>query len=69
MGNKVAANQAIQGALALNPTNAIAYLHKAAILFEQNDHPGAEAAWRIAKRLDPRVQRLIRNWRLFSQIN
>ncbi len=63
-GNTVAANQAIKGALALNPTSAIAHFYQATILYAQNDFKDAEIAWQKAKELDPKLPKLVRTWRL-----
>nr|WP_277922586.1 tetratricopeptide repeat protein [Coleofasciculus sp. FACHB-1120] len=77
LNNKVAANNAIQDALA-QKKNAIAYFYQGAILHRQNDLEGAKAAWRQAKILDPIVQKFIPNghllnlkvnWHLFQRNN
>jgi tetratricopeptide (TPR) repeat protein len=64
MGNQVAANQAIQGALAVNHSNAIAHFYEGAILYAQNDLKDAAVAWQKAKELDPTLPKLARTWRL-----
>lgn|GEM_PF-4267724 len=65
MGNHEAANQAIQDALTQNP-NAIAYLYQGAIFHKQNDLKGAKVSLRNAIELDPRVQKLIKTFKLFE---
>ena len=64
MGNTVAANQAIQGALALNPTSAIAHFYQGTILYAQNHLKDAAVAWQKAKELDPTLPKLVSTWRL-----
>ena len=66
MGNKAAANQAIQGVLALNPTKALAHFYQGAILYAQDELKDAEGAWQKAKELDPGLPRLIPTWRALS---
>jgi cytochrome c-type biogenesis protein CcmH/NrfG len=64
MGNNVAANTAIKGVLALNPSNAIAHLYQGAILYAQDEFNDAEVALQKAKQLDPKLPELVRTRRL-----
>jgi tetratricopeptide (TPR) repeat protein len=64
MGNKVAANQAIQGVLAVHPNNAIAHFYQGTILYAQNHLKDATVAWQKAKELDPTLPKLASTWRL-----
>lgn len=64
MGNKVAANQAIQGVLAVHPNNAIAHFYQGTILYAQNQLKDATVAWQKAKELDPNLSKPVRTWKL-----
>jgi cytochrome c-type biogenesis protein CcmH/NrfG len=63
-GNKVAANQAIQGVLALHPNNAIAHFYQGTILYAQNQLKDAAVAWQKPKELDPNLPKPVRTWNL-----
>ena len=64
MGNKVAANQGIQGVLAVHPNNAIAHFYQGTILYAQNQLKDATVAWQKAKELDPKLPKLVSSWKL-----
>ncbi|HEY9614808.1 tetratricopeptide repeat protein [Allocoleopsis sp.] len=63
-GKKVAANQAIQGVLAVHPRNAIAHFYQGTILYAQNQLKDAAVAWQKAKELDPNLPKPVRTWKL-----
>lgn len=64
MENTVAANQTIQGVLAVHPRNAIAHFYQGTILYAQNQLKDAAVAWQKAKKLDPNLSKLVRTWNL-----
>jgi tetratricopeptide (TPR) repeat protein len=64
MGNKVAANQGIQGVLAVHPNNAIAHFYQGTILYAQNQLKDATVAWQKAKELDPNLSKPVITWKL-----
>lgn len=64
MENTVAANQAIQGVLAVHPNNAIAHFYQGTILYAQNELKDAAVAWQKAKELDPNLPKPVRTWKL-----
>ncbi|MBD2130173.1 tetratricopeptide repeat protein [Microcoleus sp. ZQ-A2] len=64
MENTLAANQAIQGVLALHPNNAIAHFYQGTILYAQNQLKDATVAWQKAKELDPNLPKPARTWKL-----
>ncbi|MBD2016011.1 tetratricopeptide repeat protein [Microcoleus sp. FACHB-53] len=64
MENTVAANQAIQGVLAVHPRNAIAHFYQGTILYAQNQLKDATVAWQKAKELDPKLPKLVSSWKL-----
>lgn len=64
MGNKVAANQGIQGVLTVHPRNAIAHFYQGTILYAQNQLKDATVAWQKAKELAPNLSKPVRTWKL-----
>jgi cytochrome c-type biogenesis protein CcmH/NrfG len=64
MENTLAANQAIQGVLALHPNNAIAHFYQGTILYAQNQLKDATVAWQKAKELEPNLSKPVRTWKL-----
>lgn len=64
MENTVAANQTIQGVLAVHPRNALAHFYQGTILYAQNQLKDAAVAWQKAKELDPNLSKPVRTWKL-----